>query len=187
MLVFVGCIPRSGSSLMMRILAQMGFDPLGAKFPSPNMFPPEHNPEGYWELLPWEYLTVINMLEGWDKQGDYALKLLPLSLPWVPENARCIWTVRDAGDILRSMDKVFPFWSLQRKVMSLSVCHEFMMRISGRMPTMQVRLEDLCRSPLKQLMDLGAFLQRPLVLREAMKIAEIIQPNETGQTCVTNS
>jgi tetratricopeptide (TPR) repeat protein len=100
--VVVSGLPRSGTSMMMRILAAAGLPALadGAR-PAD-----EDNPEGYFEL---ERVKRTRTDASWVAEaGGKAVKVIHLLLPYLPQSRRykVVMMHRDLGEVLASQRKM---------------------------------------------------------------------------------
>ncbi len=97
-ITIVSGLPRSGTSMMMQMLAAGGIPALTDSLRAPD----EDNPKGYFEL---EEVKSIKSDKSWLEDGTgKAVKIITVLLPELPSyyNYRVILMRRDAGEILNS-------------------------------------------------------------------------------------
>ncbi len=102
-ITIVSGLPRSGTSMMMRMLEAGGIDPLQDGIRTAD----EDNPEGYYEFERAKQLTKGD--DGWlpDAQGK-AVKIISALVPHLPEGYpyRIIFMRRDVDEVLKSQRKM---------------------------------------------------------------------------------
>lgn len=97
-LIIVSGLPRSGTSMVMQMLAAGGISP----FTDSAREPDENNPKGYYE-----HESVKRMGQDWSWLGEAsgkAVKIIAQLLPRLPEKVPCriVMVQRDMNEILRS-------------------------------------------------------------------------------------
>jgi hypothetical protein len=96
----VSGLPRSGTSMMMQVLAAGGVEPLTDGIRQPD----EDNPLGYHEFDPAAKLAVDS---SWVTQGrGKAVKIVAQLLPWLPrgEHYRVVFLRRDLREVVASQN-----------------------------------------------------------------------------------
>jgi hypothetical protein len=164
MLIISG-FPRSGTSLMMSILASSG----GKLFIDGVRAPDIHNPRGYFEHESMRYFPQCG-LSILDEIGDRAVKMMPFQLSYLPVNRKytVIFMTRDLKEIVASKERFgpVPFDFENTLVKQLDI---FDKTIGSRPGFKILRLSywDLLHNPENSAEKLNEFLGFPAVSSEA--------------------
>lgn len=157
-ILVVSGLPRSGTSLVMRML-QAGGVPLlqDAERPAD-----EHNPHGYFEFTP---VRQLKRDAAWVPQArGRAVKVISYLLPFLPmgENYRVVLVERALGEVAASQDRML------RKapappddgLIALMQRQNDAARVwiaSNRVPSLQLRFDELHDNPAVEAVRLAAF------------------------------
>ena len=175
----VSGLPRSGTSMMMQILAAGGVEPLTDGIRQPD----EDNPMGYHEFDP---AANLAMDSSWVQQGrGKVVKVVAQLLPWLPrgEQYRVVFLRRDLREVVASQKAMLQ--RLNRDGAGLSDEQlmatyrkqlEGVQRALGGRPDIAVTEVDyaaLLAEPEPELVRLATFLERPF---DANKAAGAIRP-----------
>ncbi|HMD89621.1 MAG TPA: sulfotransferase domain-containing protein [Anaerolineaceae bacterium] len=168
-IVVVSGLPRSGTSLMMRILQFAGYELLVDHLRSNDQF----NPHGYFEFEPVKNLKSGDTAWLQEAQGKVVKIVSPL-LQFLPSSYRyrVVFMQRDLGEVLASQAKMLagrqkPSTPQQDQQMKM-VFQDHLSRVSdwlNRQPNMQtlpLHYNLLVIEPELALSDLAHFLGRPL-------------------------
>ena len=101
--LIVSGLPRSGTSMMMKMLEAGGLQPLTDNIRTAD----DDNPKGYYEFEPVKALRMGDF--GWLRDaGGKVVKVIATLLPYLPENYsyRVIFIHREMGEILASQKKM---------------------------------------------------------------------------------
>jgi len=102
-ILIVSGLPRSGTSMMMKMLEAGGLQPLTDNIRTAD----DDNPKGYYEFEPVKALRKGDF--GWLRDaGGKVVKVIATLLPYLPENYsyRVIFIHREMGEILASQKKM---------------------------------------------------------------------------------
>jgi hypothetical protein len=102
MITVVSGLPRSGTSLVMQMLAAGGYPILSDHVRTPD----EDNPRGY---LEYEKVKTLERDQSWLAEAEgKAVKIVSFLLPKLPENFdyRVIFVRRDLDEVIRSQEKM---------------------------------------------------------------------------------
>lgn len=149
---------------MMFLVGTMGYPILGEK--RFDRFPVEHNPTGYWELSPKEWINVVQAINDKDTYDrPMAVKAqLPGLYTIDPAAARVIRCVRRDKDAqLVSTHKLFPQFSM---VELLALEAELDSWAGG--DCLRVTLEDLRGNPGKELSAVAEFIGGEVTIQEQL-------------------
>lgn len=168
--VVVSGLPRSGTSMMMRMLRAGGLPTLTDESRGAD----ESNPHGYFEFAPTKDMGKSTDLRWLDGARGKAVKLVSPLLEHLPSgyNYRIIFMQRDLREIIASQNAMLakrgeaPSAVTDDAVMMMYEKHLEAVRglISGRrdMSSIGVTYTDALKHPLEQAHRIHAFLGRPL-------------------------
>ena len=176
--VVVSGFPRSGTSMLMRILAQGGLPVLSDEQRKADA----HNPKGYWEYEPIKQLAFKPNILG--ATAGQALKVVAPLVPYLPADRSYVllWMDRPLLEVILSQQRMkneqnpardFPF----KLALDYEREKERLTRWLNQQPHIRWKAFDyqqFLTNPQKSLNELQVFLGRPLNQKEAMAA---IDPN----------
>lgn len=171
--------PRSGTSLMMQMLAAGGLEPVIDDARAAD----EHNPRGYYELQASLDLTAEAATEWVQTAVGKAVKVMAYQLKFLPPNLdyRVIFMRRVIAEVLASWDKM----GLTRRDCALSerervlafkteyAVYEVELERMPHMRALYVPYNDVIADPAAQAASVRTFLNLPLDIKG---MVEAVQP-----------
>ncbi len=162
----VSGLPRSGTSLMMQMLAAGGIEPMTDEIRAPD----KSNPKGYFE---WEMIKRIGMdhrlLEQPEVQGK-AIKVISTLLPQLPKahNYKVLFMQRNISEILQSQELLLQELHKTIETQDPIAAGEDLVKHNmdiikwaqnaPHIDVLQVEHAELMRNPQTQIKNISAFL-----------------------------
>ena len=171
--VIVSGLPRSGTSLLMQMLAAAGLPPK-----TDGLRPPDaHNPRGFFE---WEPIKTLAQNPGRLREAaGHAVKVVSSQLAHVPPDSPCrvLWIDRDIAEIAASQEKMLRALHPERALEPLPERHARLARhrdetlaqaATRAHPLLRISHARLLREPAAIAGEIAAFLGPLLPRPEAM-------------------
>jgi len=174
--IVVSGLPRSGTSLLMHMLACGGL----SVFNDQNRPPDMHNPPGYFEA---EQVKNIGANKAWlyDLPGK-AVKIVSPLLKHLPQDLsyRIIFMLRDLDEVIESQEKMLKGkggfasaeqrWEIKKKFLQhLSQIHQWLNE-SENMEYLLIHYADLVERPKKNALRIKIFLNRNLKVDQMVAV-----------------
>jgi len=176
-LLIVSGLPRSGTSLMMKMLEAAGIDVLTDRVRSAD----SDNPEGYYEFERVKKLPLGD-IEWLDNASDKSVKVISALLEYLPStyDYKIIFMQRDLQEILASQQKMIENRGHTANIAPNNVMEQAMQKhlasiekwlsAQSNIKKIDVNYNQLLKNPESLIADISHFLDRKLDTSQMLKV-----------------